>query len=76
MQAQIKRDGASLGRGRTAKRKLGVEEGSGAAMRLCGASPEKYGRATSGGAKSSIDREVGEGLCESVKRTRNHPSLK
>jgi hypothetical protein len=56
MEAQIKKDDASLGRGRMAKRELGEEVGPGAALRLRRASPENSGRAASGGAKSSRGR--------------------
>jgi hypothetical protein len=56
MKMWIKKDAASMGRGRMAERELGEEEGSCAAVRLRGASLENLGRATSGDAKSSSGR--------------------
>ena len=53
---KIKKEAMPLDRRRMAKREFGGEEGSGAAVRLCEASPEKFGGATSGGAKGSSRR--------------------
>jgi hypothetical protein len=54
MEVQIKKDGASLGRGRMAECELGEEEGPGTAIRLHGASPKTRDLTPDTGASGTV----------------------
>jgi hypothetical protein len=79
MEMQIEKGSVSLGRERMAKRELGKEVGSDAALRLRGASPEEPRQGSERRREELRGRErrkMAKGQSESVKATRNHRSLK